>query len=234
MTALWGTFVNVAAVLLGSAVGLLLKKGLPKRITAALMTGVGLCTVYIGIDGCLAGENVLIAVLSLALGTVIGEALNLDKWLTKLGDAAQRRVRGRDESANVAQGFVSASLLFCVGAMTILGSLQSGLSGNHETLYVKSVLDLISSVVFAATFGWGVMLSCVTILLYQGGIALLAQWVAPVLSASAVAEMTGVGSLLIIALGLNLLNVTKIKVANLLPAVVLPLILCPLYAVIFV
>lgn len=234
MTALWGTFVNVAAVLLGSAVGLLLKKGLPKRITAALMTGVGLCTVYIGIDGCLAGENVLIAVLSLALGAVIGEALNLDKWLTKLGDAAQRRLRGRDGSGNVAQGFVSASLLFCVGAMTILGSLQSGLSGNHETLYVKSVLDLISSVVFAATFGWGVMLSCVTILLYQGGIALLAQWVAPVLSASVVAEMTCVGSLLIIALGLNLLNVTKIKVANLLPAVVLPLILCPLYALIFV
>jgi uncharacterized membrane protein YqgA involved in biofilm formation len=233
MSALWGTIVNAAAVLVGGTVGLFLKKGLPKRITAALMTGVGLCTIYIGIDGCLAGENVLIAVLSLALGAVIGEALNVDKWLTKLGDATQRRLQGQDGTANVAQGFVSASLLFCVGAMTVVGSLQSGLSGNHETLYIKSVLDLISSVVFAATFGWGVLLSIVTILVYQGGNAQLAQVVAPLLTGTMVAEMTCVGSLLIIALGLNLLNVTKIKVANLLPAVVLPLILCPLYALIF-
>lgn len=232
MIALWGTLVNVAAVLVGSTVGLLLKKGLPKRITAALMTGVGLCTIYIGVDGCLSGENVLIAVISLALGAAIGEALDIDKWLEKLGAMAQKRLDPQNEST-VAQGFVSASLLFCVGAMTILGSLQSGLSGNHETLYVKSVLDLISSVVFAATLGWGTILSAITVLVYQGGIALLAQWVAPVLSEAAVAEMTCVGSLLILALGLNLLNVTKIKVANLLPAVLLPLALCPLFALIF-
>ncbi len=223
-----------AAVLVGSTVGLLLKKGIPERVTGALMTGVGFCTLYIGIDGCLTGEKTLVAVLSLAIGAVVGELLDLDARLERLGQAVEGKLtKGDGQSAPVAKGFVNASLLFCVGTMTIVGSLQSGLTGNHEMLYLKSVLDLISSIVFAATLGWSVVLSCITILVYQGGIALLAQVVAPYLNDGVIAEMTCVGSLLIIALALNLLKITNIKVANFLPAVFLPLILCPLYALVF-
>ena len=234
MSALWGTIVNVLAVAVGGTVGLLLNKGIPERITKALMTGVGLCVLYIGIDGCLAGEQMLVTILSLAIGAVIGELLDLDARLERLGQAVERKLtKPNGDTPTVAKAFVNASLLFCVGTMTIVGSLQSGLTGNHETLYLKSVLDLISSIVFGATLGWGVLLSCVTILVYQGGIALLAQVVAPYLNDVVVAEMTCVGSLLIVALALNILNITKIKVANFLPAVFLPLLLCPLYALIF-
>lgn len=231
MTALWGTLVNVAAVLAGSGIGLLLRRGIPQRVTDALMVAVGLCTVYIGIDGCLQGEQILVTVVSLAIGAVIGELLNIDGALKRLGEAAERRLTSGGDGT-VAKAFVNASLLFCVGSMTVVGSLQSGLTGNHELLYLKSLLDLISSVVFAATLGWGVLLSTATVLTVQGGIALAAQALAPVLTETVVAEMTCVGSLLIVALGLNLLKISQIKIANFLPAIVLPMGLCPLMALI--
>lgn len=234
MGALWGTIVNVLAVAVGGTVGLLLNKGIPERITKALMVGVGLATLYIGIDGCLAGEQMLITVISLAVGAVVGELLDLDGRLERMGLFVEKKLAGNSKGeSSVAKAFVNASLLFCVGTMTIVGSLQSGLTGDHETLYLKSVLDLISSMVFGATLGWGVLLSCITILVYQGGIALLAQVVEPFLSEAVVAEMTCVGSLLIVALALNILNITKIKVANFLPAILIPLALCPLFAFIF-
>lgn len=230
MSALWGTLVNVAAIVVGSLVGLLLKKGLPMRISGALGVAVGLCVLYIGIDGCLAGENMLIAVLSMVIGAAVGEWLDLDGKLNRLGEAVQSRLQKGDKGpSTIAQSFVSASLLFCVGAMAIVGSLQSGISGEHGTLYVKAILDGISSIVFATTLGGGVILSVIPLFIYQGAIALLAQFVAPYLSEAVIAEMTCVGSLLIVALALNLLNITKIKVANLLPAVFLPIALCPLY-----
>ncbi|MBQ9861896.1 MAG: DUF554 domain-containing protein [Clostridia bacterium] len=230
MSALWGTLVNVAAIVVGSLAGLLLKKGLPTRVSGALGVAVGLCVLYIGIDGCLAGDNMLVAVLSMVIGAVVGELLDLDGKLNRLGETVQNRFsKGKNGESTIAQSFVSASLLFCVGAMAIVGSLQSGISGDHNTLYVKSILDGISSVVFATTLGGGVILSIIPLFLYQGAIALLAQFIAPYLSEAVIAEMTCVGSLLIVALALNLLNITKIKVANLLPAVVLPIVLCPLY-----
>ncbi len=231
MSALLGTLVNVAAIVVGSLVGLLLKKGLPERISAILNTAVGLCVAYIGIEGCLSGDNMLVAVLSMVIGAVLGELLDLDGKLNRLGQTVQNRFsKGKDGESTVAQSFVSASLLFCVGAMAIVGSLQSGISGDHNTLYVKSVLDGISSIVFATTLGGGVILSIVPLFLYQGAIALLAQFIAPYLSDAVIAETTCVGSLLILALALNILKITKIKVANLLPAVLLPIALCPLYS----
>ena len=230
MSALWGTLVNVVVVVVGSLAGLLLKKGLPERVSGALSTAVGLCVLYIGVDGCLDGENMLVTVLSMAIGAVIGELLDLDGKLNRLGQAIQNRLqKGNKGSSTIAQSFVSASLLFCVGAMAIVGSLQSGISGDHSTLYVKSILDGISSIVFATTLGGGVILSIIPLFIYQGGIALLAQFVAPYLSDAVIAEMTCVGSLLIVALSLNLLKITKIKVANLLPAVLFPIALCPLF-----
>lgn len=235
MAGLWGTIVNVIAILIGGLIGLLLNKGVPEKLTGALMTGVGFCVLYIGIDGCLAGENTLVAVLSVVLGAVVGTLLDLDGRMHRLGEKVEAKFKKNKESGGgrLAQGFVSASLLFCVGTMAIVGSLQSGLQGDHEMLYLKSVLDAISSIVFGATLGVGVMLSSVTVFVYQGSITLLAQLVAPYLNDAVIAEMNCVGSLLIIGLALNLLKISDIKVANFVPAVLFPIALCPLYALIF-
>lgn len=234
MAGLWGTIVNVIAVLVGGAIGLLLNKGVPEKLASALMTGVGFCTMYIGIDGCLDGDNTLVAVLSIVFGAVVGTLLDLDGRLKRMGERVEERFSKKESTGGrLAQGFVSASLLFCVGTMAIVGSLQSGLQGNHEMLYLKSVLDAISSVVFGATLGVGVMLSAVSVFVYQGAITMLAQVVAPYLSEVVIAEMNCVGSLLIIGLSLNLLKVADIKVANFVPAVFFPILLCPLYQLIF-
>lgn len=222
-----GTIVNVIAVIVGGFIGLCFKKGLPKRLTDAVMTGVALCTVYIGISGCLKGENAIITVVSIAIGAIVGTLLDLDGKLNGLGEKLESRFKKDDgEKVSLAQGFISASLLFCVGAMAIMGSLQSGLTGDHQTLFTKSVLDFISSIVFASSMGVGVLFSSVFVFVYQGAITLLASFIAPFLGEAAVAEMTCVGSILLIGLGLNLLGVTKIKIMNYIPAIFLPILFC--------
>lgn len=224
-----GTIVNAAAILVGGGVGLLLKKGLPARISDVIMGGVGLVVLYIGVSGSLSGENVLIAVLSIVAGGALGAWIDLDRALNRLGARAQAAFAGRGGAQGggsaFAQGFVSASLLFCVGAMAVVGSLQSGLTGDHATLFAKALIDGVSAMVFASAMGAGVLLSAVAVFAYQGAITLLASLLAPVLSDVAVSEMTCVGSLLIVGIGLNLLGVTKLKLANYLPAVFLPLLL---------
>ena len=222
-----GTIVNAIAVILGGLVGLLFKKGLPKKLTDAVMTGIALCTIYIGIGGCLEGKNPLITVIAIAVGAVIGTALDLDGRLLMLGETVEKKFKkAGGEKVSLAEGFISSSLLFCVGAMAIMGSLQSGLAGNHQTLYTKSVMDFISSIVFASSLGVGVLFSSAAVFVYQGVITLAAGFLAPLLETTTVAEMTCVGSLLLIALGLNLLGITKIKIMNYIPAIFLPIILC--------
>lgn len=221
-----GVLVNVGTVLIGSLVGLFLKRGIPERVTEALMVGIGLCTVFIGISGALQGENTLVLILPMAIGTVIGTLLDIDKQLNRLAAYVEKRFKQKDGQVTVAEGFVTASLLFCVGAMTIVGSLQAGLTGDCEMLFTKATLDLISSCVLAASLGIGVLLADIFVLVFQGGIVLLAGFVAPFLTDYAIAEMTCAGSVLIIALGLNLIGVTKIKVANYLPVIFIPPILC--------
>ena len=222
-----GTFVNAIAVIIGSSIGLLLKKGIPQRFSDSIMKAVALCVIYIGIDGCLQGNNTLVAIISMAVGALIGELLRLDDGLNGLGKKLESKFsKNNTEESSVAKGFVTASLLFCVGAMAIVGSLESGINGNHEILFSKSLLDFISSVIFSASMGIGVMLSAVFVFVYQGLITLLAQFVGPYLSDSVIAEMTCTGSILIIALGLNMLGVTKLKVMNYIPAVFLPILLC--------
>ena len=221
-----GVLVNVGTVLIGSLVGLLLKRGIPEKVTEALMTGIGLCTVFIGISGALQGENTLVLILSMAIGTVIGTLLDIDKQLNRLAAYVEARFKQKDGQVTVAEGFVTASLLFCVGAMTIVGSLQAGLTGGCETLYTKATLDLISSCVLAASLGIGVLLSDIFVFIFQGGLVLLAGLIAPFLTDYAIGEMTCAGSVLIIALGLNLIGVTKIKVANYLPVILIPPVLC--------
>ena len=221
-----GVFVNVLPVLIGSTDGLLLRKGIPDRVTAALMSGLGLCTIYIGISGALNGENTLVLILSMAIGTIIGTLLDIDKKLSRVAAYVEQKFHQENRNITVAEGFVTASLLFCVGAMTIVGSLQAGLTGDCEMLYTKATLDLISSCVLAASLGIGVLLSDFFVLGFQGGLVLLANLVAPFLTDYAIAEMTCAGSVLIIGLGLNLIGVTKIKVANYLPVILIPPILC--------
>ncbi len=226
---LTGSFINVALVLIGGALGLLLKKGLPERVSDAVMKALGLCVLYIGIDGCLEGSNALIAVISMAVGTVFGSAVDLDKHMNNFAAKVEKKLSKKsDGKTNMAQGMISATLLYCVGAMAVVGSLDSGISGDYSTLATKSVIDGVSSIVLASTLGYGVLLSVVPLFVYQGGITLLAGVVAPFLSDYTVAHMTCVGSLLIIAIALNMLGITKIKVMNSLPAVFLPVIICQL------
>ena len=222
-----GTLVNTAAVLVGSCIGLLFRKGLPERFGQVIMKGLGLCVMYIGIKGALKGENEIIAILSIAVGAVIGELLRLDERLEKLGGWIERKCKKReDDKTSVTEGFVSASLLFCVGAMTILGSLESGISGDHSTLFLKSILDFTCSIIYASTLGYGVIFSAATVLVIQGSITLLAGWIAPVLTETVILEMSCVGSILIIGLALNMLGITKLKTMNYIPAILLPLLFC--------
>ena len=239
---LTGTIINSLAILAGSLLGLVLQAathrsskdvdagGIGGRLQTIVMEGMALCVLYIGISGSLKGQNTLIAIISIAIGAVVGELLDLDRRMHTLGDWVQaktaRLIHTQEGAPSVADGFVAASLLFCVGAMAIVGSLENGLIGNYDTLKAKSVIDGIAAIVFASSLGVGVAFSAAAIFVYQGAISLAAGLLAPLLSDTVIAEMTCVGSLLIVALSLNMLNVTKIKVMNLVPAIFLPILLC--------
>lgn len=216
-----GTIINFLAIVGGSIIGLFLKGGIPERISNTVMNGISLCILFIGISGAFKVDNMLIVIISISIGAVIGEFFNLDEKLKKLGDWLERKFKNNKNK--ISEGFVSASLIYCVGAMAIVGSLESGLRGNHEILFSKSILDGISAIIFSSTLGIGVMFSAVSVLIYQGVITLCASFISPVLSEAVIANMTACGSLIIIGLGLNVLGVTKIKVANLLPSVFLPI-----------
>lgn len=219
-----GAIVNTLAAIVGGLLGSLLKKGIPERFADLVQKGLALCVLYIGIKGSLVGTNTLVTILSLVLGAILGELMNIDGAIERLGAWAQRKLS--KGGSRLGEGFVTASLLFCVGSMAVVGSLQSGLTGNHETIFTKSMLDFVSAIILASTLGLGVCLSGAFVLVYQGAIVLLARWAAPILSDYVVAEMSCAGSLLIVALGLNMLGITKLKVANLLPAMFLPIIFC--------
>ena len=224
-----GVIVNTLTVIVGSIIGLLAKKLIPDGWSDFIMKGIALCVIYIGIDGAMSGENTLIAIISMAVGAVIGLALDLDRHLNNFAEKLETRFKKPGENVTIAEGFVTASLLFCVGAMTIVGSLQAGLTGDCTMIFTKSLMDFCSSIIFASTMGIGVLLSAVFVLVFQGGITLLAQWIAPFLTTDIITQMTVVGNLLILALGLNLVGATKIKVINMLPAIVLPVILCQFF-----
>lgn len=224
-----GTIVNCAAVIVGGLVGMVVKKGISDKLGNSIMHALALCVMYIGISGALDGENVLTTILSLAIGTIIGEAVDLDKHLNSFANNLERKIKGKDAGDGdnmVARGFVSASLLFCVGAMTVVGSLQSGLSGNHETLFAKSLIDGIAAMVLSSAMGIGVVLSSLFVLVYQGAITLCAGFLEPILTETVVNEMTCVGSLLIVGISLNMLGITKLKLMNYIPAIFMPILIC--------
>ncbi|MGN1413830.1 MAG: DUF554 domain-containing protein [Anaerovoracaceae bacterium] len=222
-----GVLVNTLTVIVGSTIGLLFRKLIPEQWTDFIMKGIALCTLYIGIDGALEGTNTLVTILSIAVGALIGAALDLDEKLNRFASGLENRFKKEGSGGpTIAEGFVTASLLFCIGAMTIVGSLQAGLTGDNTMLYTKATLDFISSLIFAASLGIGVLFAAAFVLVFQGAIVLVAQAVSPFLTDYVVAEMTCAGSILIIALGLNLLGVTNLKVMNFLPAIFLPILLC--------
>lgn len=222
-----GTIVNTVAVIIGAALGMLLKKGIPQRMADTLMKGLGLCTLFLGISGSLKGQNSLILIISMVVGTLIGDGIDLEDKINRFGKWLEDKFKGKNgKQVSIAEGFVTASLLFCVGAMAIIGSLQSGLQGNHEMLFNKSMLDFVAAIIFASTLGIGVMFSAAFVFVYQGVITLLAQWISPFLSDNVIAEMTCVGSVIIIGLAFNMLGITKLKVMNYVPAIFLPIILC--------
>ena len=222
-----GVIVNTITVILGSLVGLLLKKGIPEKISKATMVAIGLCTLYIGIDGALEGSNAIILIVSMVLGTIVGTWIDLDDKINKLGAFVEKKMKKPGGTASVAEGFVTASLLFCVGAMTIVGSLNAGLSGDNTLLFTKSILDLISSCMLASTLGIGVLFAAVFVFCFQGALVLCAGLLQNVLTdPSIIAEITCAGSVMIIGLGLNLLGISKFKIANFLPAIIFVPLVC--------
>ncbi|WP_418668351.1 DUF554 domain-containing protein [Allofournierella sp.] len=227
-----GTLVNVLAVLAGGGLGMLIKSGLKRRFRDILMQACGIATIFLGISGALAGllkvengavstQNTMLLIFSLVLGGLAGEALNIEAGMEALGERLKRLVRDRSDSRFV-DGFVTASLVICVGAMAIVGSIQDGLTGDHTLLFSKALLDFVIVMVFGATFGIGVLFSALPLGVLQGGITLAAALVAGFLSEALISDLSCVGSVLIFCVGLNVAFNTKIRVGNLLPALLVP------------
>jgi uncharacterized membrane protein YqgA involved in biofilm formation len=220
-----GTIVNSLAIIAGSLLGLLFSKGIPDNYKEIILSAVGLSVVLIGVKSALVSDSLMVIIFSLVLGALVGEWMKIEKRLADLGDFLESRVAAKSsDSSSFSRGFVTASLVFCVGSMAIVGSLESGLTGNHQTLFAKSVLDGVTSVIFASTMGLGVMFSSVAVFLYQGMITLTAVFMKNFLVTETIEQMTSVGGLLIVAIGFNMLKITTIRVGNLIPAIFLPLV----------
>lgn len=218
---------NAAVIVVCALAGCFLIRGIPPRFEEILKKAIGLATIYIGIKGAMDNQRVLLMIMSLVSGAITGELINIDALMNRLGAWAEKRLySGREKrgktSGSFSKGFVSASILFCTGSMAIVGSMQSGLQGNHEILFAKSILDGAISLVFGASLGIGVAFSALPVLVYQGGIVLLAQAVSVFLSDGIIREMSAVGNLLVAAIGFNFLSIKEIKVANLIPAIFIP------------
>lgn len=224
------TLVNVGLVLLGSAAGLLFRNRLPQALMAILTQGLGLCVLAIGVESMLGTQDTLCLIVCIVLGAALGSAAGLERRLEGAGDWLRKHLPQLERGGRFTEGFVSASLLFCVGAMAITGSIEAGLHQDYGILFSKSVIDGVTAISFAATMGVGVAFSAAPLLIYQGGITLLAGWIGPALPQTAVTEMSAVGGLLIVGIALNMLQLGKsrIRVGDLLPAVFLPLGYMPL------
>lgn len=216
-----GTLVNTLAIVCGALAGLMLRGGAPERYTSTVMHAISLAVILIGLKGAIGTQDILLVIFSLAIGSVIGELFRIEERLERFGNRLERRFSKGE--GGFSKGFVAASLLFCVGSMAIVGALESGLTGDHRTLYAKSVLDGVAAIVFGSTFGIGVLFSAVSVFCYQGFITFTATLIKPFLVPAVVSQMSGVGGLLIMAIGFNMLEIKRIKVGNMLPAIFVPL-----------
>lgn len=220
-----GTIVNALAIIGGSLLGIIFSKGIPDSYKQNIMSGVGLSVMLIGIKSALSSDSLMVVIFSVIIGAMIGEFLKIEQRLEDLGTFFERKIsRKTGDSGSFARGFVTASLVFCVGSMAIVGALESGLTSNHQTLFAKSILDGVTSIIFASSMGIGVMFSSIPVFLYQGLITITAVFMKSFLVPETISQMTSVGGLLILAIGMNLLGITKIRIGNLLPGMFLPLI----------
>ena len=224
------TFINMLLVLLGGAAGLMFKNLISGRLMSILTHALGLCVLCIGISSATGTQNMLCVIVCMVVGTVIGSAIDIERRLEGAGDLLRSKLIKGEGNSRFTEGFVNASLLFCVGAMAITGSIEAGLNHNYEIIVSKGVIDGVTSISFAATMGIGVAFSVLPLLIYQGGITLLAEWLGPYLPQAVITEMTAVGGALIIGIAVNMLGLGKdrIKVGNMLPAMFLPILYLPL------
>lgn len=219
---MFGTIVNAAAIIAGGLVGLLFSGGIPEKYNKTIMHAISLAVLVIGIKGAMRSDDLLVVIFSLAFGSLLGELLKIEDHLSSLGKFLEKRFS--KGNGDFYKGFITTTLLFCVGSMAIVGSLESGLTGNHQTLFAKSALDGITSIILASTFGVGCLFSAVPLFIYQGSITMAAVLVRPFLLPEVVAQMSSVGGVLIMAIGINLLGAAKIRIGSMLPAVFLPMI----------
>ena len=227
---LFGTLVNAAAIIVGSLLGLLLTR-IPESIRKTVMQGIGLAVVVLGLKMALGTENILLVIVSIVVGAILGEWIRIDHGLNQAGKWLEKKVGG-DKQGSIATGFVTATLVYCIGAMGVLGAMDSGLRNNHDILYTKALIDGFSAIIFTSTLGIGVLFSAIPVLLYQGVIALLSTQIYNLVSEkmldAILLEVTAVGGLMIIAIGINILELKKIQVANMLPALVVAALGVPL------
>ena len=222
---------NVATVLLGSTVGLIFINKINEKFTKAVISALALVTILIGLSSALGTADILCVIICMALGTIIGELIRIDDGIEGAGDFIKRKLlKGKNKENRFTEGFVTACIVFCVGSMTIMGSFEAGINGNNSIIYAKSALDFVSSMMFAAAMGMGVPFAALFVLVFQGALTLLAGVLAPFLSAAVVAEMSAVGGVILVGMGINMLELSprRIKVANMLPAIFLPIAYVPL------
>lgn len=226
-----GTFINMGTIVVGSVIGISIGSRLPEKLRSTVLSGLGLSTMLIGLQMAMGTKNILVVLGAMLSGGLIGELLRIDDGLQRLG-AFLQSVLSRGEGQSFGEGFITASLVFCVGPMAILGSIQDGLMGDYRLLAVKSLLDGFAAVAFSASLGWGVSFSAVSILLYQGSITLFAGVLSRALSDLMIVEMTAAGGLIIVGIGLKLLEVKDIRLASFLPALAIAPIIVALIPVI--
>lgn len=219
---MFGTLVNFIAIILGSLLGIIFKKKINQEIGYSLYKVLGLCVIYLGIAGLVKVENSLAIILSMALGTLIGEYIGIEDKLEVLSGKIEILVN-KVYKGKIKDGFLTATLLFCIGSMAIIGPIESTLSNNHSTLYAKSILDGIMAVIFSSTMGFGVLLSSFSVLIYQGGISVLASFIKPIMTVETISMISGVGSIMIMGLGINMVFNTKLKISNMLPSILIPI-----------
>lgn len=224
------TFINAGLVLLGSLLGLLFKNRISSRFSVIITQALSLCVLGIGIANVLKTDDTLCVIICMVLGTLLGEALKIEDRLDGAGELLRRKLIRDDGNSRFTEGFVTATLVYCIGAMSITGSIEAGLNHNYSILVSKGVIDGVTSISFAAAMGAGVAFSVIPLTVYQGAITLLAAVVGPYLSGAVIAAMSGVGGTIIVGLAINLLGLTKtkIKVGNMLPAIFLPIAYVPL------
>lgn len=216
-----GTIVNSLAIVIGGIIGIIFKNIIPDKLSESLLKATGLAVVTVGIRLSLAGENLTLLIMSVIAGTLIGELLDIEGRLDRLGQTVESKIKNKD--SNITAGFISCTLVYCVGSMSIMGAIQSGLTGTHEILFSKALIDGIISISMAVSMGVGVVFSSISVFLYQGLLTILAQFVQSLLSPEVISEMTAVGGTVIMAIGLNFLEIKRVKVGNMLPAIFLPI-----------